>query len=153
MVVTDYFAELYVVGRFADKGWNVYLPHRDKGFDFIVSKQTEVGDYVIRPVQLKGKYPTASKRNWPVYGYTERLSTLHPEMVLAIPYFAHGETSGPVCVAYMPRTLVRKHSRGYRCQPAVFRDGTPIPRRDHAKFLDAGGLELLEAPGWKASTV
>jgi hypothetical protein len=36
--VHDYFAELYVAGRFADAGWNVYFLHRDAGFDFIVSK-------------------------------------------------------------------------------------------------------------------
>ncbi len=28
MKVSDYFAELYVAGRFADAGWNMYLPHR-----------------------------------------------------------------------------------------------------------------------------
>lgn len=37
MEVSDYFAELYVAGRLADAGWNVYFPHRDKGFDFIIS--------------------------------------------------------------------------------------------------------------------
>jgi len=38
MAVSDYFAELYVAGKFADEGWNVYFPRCDKGFDFIVSK-------------------------------------------------------------------------------------------------------------------
>jgi len=26
----DYFAELFVAGRFAEAGWNVYFPHRDE---------------------------------------------------------------------------------------------------------------------------
>src|SRR5229473_1817256 len=61
MEVSDYFAELYVAGRFADAGWNVYFPHRDKGFDFIISKpHAEVGQ-LIRPVQVKGKYPRVRK--------------------------------------------------------------------------------------------
>ena len=38
MIVNDYFAELIVAGMFAEKGWNIYFPHRDQGFDFIVSK-------------------------------------------------------------------------------------------------------------------
>jgi len=29
----DYFAEMYVAGILADKGWNIYFPRRDKGFD------------------------------------------------------------------------------------------------------------------------
>lgn len=94
MVVTDYFAELYVAGRFADAGWNVYFPHRDRGFDFIVSKQTINGDYLIRPVQVKGKYPTESKRNWPVYGFVGRLSTLHDEMVLHFVLLSGAPCSG-----------------------------------------------------------
>jgi hypothetical protein len=28
-------AELHVSGLLAEYGWNVYFPHRDKGFDFI----------------------------------------------------------------------------------------------------------------------
>jgi hypothetical protein len=32
----DYFAEMYVAGLLADAGWNIYFPHRDMGFDYIV---------------------------------------------------------------------------------------------------------------------
>src|SRR5216683_3941776 len=32
----DYLVELYVAGVLADAGWNVYFPHRDEGFDFII---------------------------------------------------------------------------------------------------------------------
>jgi len=43
MKVSDFFAELYVAGRFADAGWNVYFPRRDRGFDFIASRLTAAG--------------------------------------------------------------------------------------------------------------
>ncbi len=153
MPVSDYFAELYVAGSFADAGWNVYFPHRDKGFDFIVSKPDENGSEVIRPVQVKGKYPTEEKGDKSVYGYVGTLSQLHSEMVLAIPFFSTALSSAPVCVAYIPRALIRKHSRGFRCQPAMFKSGVPQPRRDYARFFDAGGLKLLETSTWKDSQV
>src|SRR2546423_1890750 len=65
----DYFAELFVAGRFAEAGWNVYFPHRDEGFDFLVAKNTGRGHQLIRPVQVKGKYPRRGKKNKPTYGY------------------------------------------------------------------------------------
>lgn len=153
MKVTDYFAELYVAGRFADAGWDIYFPHRDKGFDFIASKELESGGYLIRPVQVKGKYPTAEKGNKTVYGYVGRLTQLHAEMVLAIPFFSKLVPGVPTCIAYMPSSLVRKHSRGFKSQPATFRDGVPAPRRDYAKFFDDGGLLLAEEIGWKDSHI
>jgi|ERR1039457_896633 hypothetical protein len=153
MKVTDYFAELYVAGRFADAGWNIYFPHRDKGFDFIASKETKSGEYLIRPIQVKGKYPTAEKGNKSVYGYVGGLTQLHPEMVLAIPFFSNQAPGVPTCVAYMPRSLIRKHSRGFKSQPASFRDGVPAPRRDYAKFFDDGGLVLLEDTEYKNNRV
>jgi len=153
VAATDYFAELFVAGRFADAGWNVYFPHRDKGFDFIASKETDAGDYLIRPVQVKGKYPTKEKADKTVYGYVGRLSTLHQEMVLAIPFFSRDAAEVPTCVAYLPRGIIRTHSRGFRCQPASFRNGLPAPRRDYAKFFDKDGLAMLEAPAWKDSDI
>ena len=47
--LSDYFAELYVAGRFADAGWNVYFPHRDQGFDFIISKNIGNDGQFLRP--------------------------------------------------------------------------------------------------------
>jgi|SRR5712664_1406162 len=82
----DYLAELYVAGVLADAGWNVYFPHRDEGFDFIISKY--LGDrIVLRPVQVKGKYPTKDKTDKAAYGYMGRLSALHNEMVWLYPIF------------------------------------------------------------------
>lgn len=153
MAVSDYFAELYVAGCFADAGWNVYFPHRDKGFDFIVSKPHAQVGQLIRPVQVKGKYPTETKGDKTVYGYIGRLTQTHPEMVLAIPFFSTMQAPAPGCVAYLPFALVRKHPRGYRCQPATFTNGRAEPRRDYRKFFDASGLTLLEKLDWKNSAV
>jgi len=52
MMGSDYFAELYVAGVLARRGWNLYFPHRDEGFDFMISKIIG-NDMVIRPVQVK----------------------------------------------------------------------------------------------------
>jgi len=153
MKISDYFAELYVAGLFANAGWNVYFPHRDTGFDFIVTKLTDTGHDLIRPVQVKGKYPTDGKRDKPTFGYVGELSRTHPDMVLAIPFFSKQNESAPIYVAYMPLSLVRKHSRGVRCEPAGFRDGVISPRRDYARFFDKGGLELLECFEWRETTI
>jgi hypothetical protein len=152
MKVSDYFAELYIADRFADAGWNVYFPHRDTGFDFIVTKPTDLGHDLILPVQVKGKYPTEGKGDKVAYGYVGELSRTHPDMVLVIPFFSKLRPI-PSCIAYMPLSLVRPHSRGFRCEPASFRGGAIAPRRDYAKFFDQGGLQLLEREDWRDSYV
>ena len=98
----DYFAELYVAGRFAGAGWNVYFPRRDRGLDFIISRPADAGMQLLRPVQVKGKYPTDDKTDKAVYGYIGGLTELHPDMVLAIPYFTSELLATPCCVAYLP---------------------------------------------------
>src|SRR5437899_7205781 len=143
MPVSDYFAELYVAGRFAEAGWNVYFPHRDKGFDFIVSRPDEKGGQLIRPIQVKGKYPTAVKTNKTVYGYVGRLTQLHPDMILAIPFFSLTSPTLPTCVAYMPISHIKYHSRGYRCHPETVNGGAAKPRREYAKYFDEQGLALV----------
>lgn len=71
----DYFAELYVAGIFGDAGWSVYFPKRDVGFDFVVSKTIREA-IVLRPVQVKGFYPTAAKLNKMTYGYQGKLTAV-----------------------------------------------------------------------------
>lgn len=143
-----YFAELYVAGLLANAGWNVYFPHRDKGMDFIISKTGTDGREIIRPVQVKGKYLSADKGNKSTYGYVGKLKQVHPDMVLAIPFFSVNQPGPALFVAYMPFSRIKKHSRGYRCQPAAFRNGKPIPRPDYKKFFDNEGLALIEKPDW-----
>ena len=146
MKIKDYFAELYVAGRLADAGWNIYFPHRDEGFDFVVSKFVD-GVPRLRPVQVKGKYPTDVKGDKVVYGYIGKLTQTHPEMVLVIPYFSE-TASVPCCVAYMPMIAVKKHSRGFKCEPASYRGGVAQPRRDYRKFFDETGIQRLDSLTW-----
>ncbi len=145
MRVSDYFAELYVAGRFADAGWNVYFPHRDQGFDFIATKAVEADCTMIRPVQVKGKYPMSGKGDKPFYGYTGPLTMTHQDMVLAIPYFI--ASANPVCVAYMPFSQIKCKPDGetFRCWPATLRQGRANPRRDFKQYFDENGLRLLES--------
>jgi hypothetical protein len=149
----DYFAELYVAGVLARAGWNIYFPHRDEGFDFIISKP--VGDeIIIRPVQVKGKYPQSDKTDKAGYGYVGKLTQLHPEMVLVIPYFSAGAEDGPPdFIAYMPRCQIKGHSRGFRCLPAVFEAGRAKRRPRYSRFFDAGGVRSLESKNWKDTLV
>lgn len=151
MKIADYFAELFVAGLLADKGWNVYFPHRDVGFDFIMTKRIPTGDLLIRPVQVKGKYPTDDKGDKDVYGYIGKLE-IHPEMVLAIPFFDQSQNT-PGHIAYMPATMIKEHSRGYRCEPALFKSGKAHARRDHRVFLDEQGVANLDQPGFSDMTI
>jgi hypothetical protein len=145
----DYFAELYVAGLMADAGWNVYFPHRDRGLDFIACKTGPDSIQIIRPVQVKGKYPSKSKTDKASYGYVGRLNQIHPDMVLAIPFFA-GNTAGPALfVAYMPYSAIRPHTRGYRCEPACFAGGRACPRPEFAKYFDKPGLRRVERTDWR----
>jgi len=150
MITQDYFAELYVAGLMANAGWNVYFPHRDKGMDFIISKTGTKGNEIIRPVQVKGKYPTQDKGNKTTYGYVGKLNQVHPDMVLAIPFFAANQPGPALFVAYMPFSKIKDHSRGYRCEPAAFKNGKPVPRRDYKKFFDDSGLVLIKQPNWNS---
>jgi hypothetical protein len=149
----DYFAEMYVAGLLADAGWNIYFPHRDQGFDFIITKM--IGDrIVIRPVQVKGKYPEEDKGNHNSYGYRGPLTARHQEMVLVLPYFPTDTTSvAPTCVAYMPYTQIRSvGSRDWwRCKPAKFEAGVAVPRRDFQCYFDRAGLTYMEQPDWGTS--
>ncbi|MGA2963437.1 MAG: hypothetical protein ABSD96_17295 [Candidatus Korobacteraceae bacterium] len=148
----DYLAELHVAGLLADAGWNVYFPHRDEGFDFIITRVDEAGNVIIRPVQVKGKYPTEEKGDKTWYGYIGKLTITHPEMILVIAFFDVGSRS-PAHVAFIPWSLIRTHTRGYRCQPAKFVSGKCQPREWYSKFFDSRGIVALPDLHWGESTV
>jgi hypothetical protein len=98
---------------------------------------------------VKGKYPTAEKGDKNVYGYVGKLNQLHPDMVLAIPFFGSNERSPALHVAYMPFSRLRKQTtRGWRCEPCSFMSGVPRPRRDFARFFDEAGLEAVGRTDW-----
>jgi len=145
----DYFAELYCAGIFGDAGWAVYFPKRDVGFDFVVTKEVK-GEAILRPVQVKGLYPTGAKGNKAGYGYRGRLSAVHPEMVLVLAYFAATERGvAPEQIAYMPYGQLKKPSRGgYRCLPANFQSGHAVPRREFVRYFGELGLQALVSQHW-----
>jgi hypothetical protein len=148
----DYFAELYVAGLFGDAGWAVYFPKRDVGFDFVVSKQV-AGNIVLRPVQVKGLYPTPETRDKDTYGLAGILIAVHPEMVVAIPFFSAGARSAvPTCIAFMPLAAMRDRERGgVRCVPCSLFKGVPRPRPSFLPFMDYAGLKALENSTWSVS--
>ncbi|MCR4298341.1 MAG: hypothetical protein NUV75_06270 [Gallionella sp.] len=145
----DYFAELYAAAIFGDAGWSVYFPKRDVGFDFVISKEVD-GQVLLRPVQVKGLYPTEKKGDKPSYGYQGELSAVHPQMVLVLTFFAATERGvAPERVAYMPYDQLKKPSRGgYRCVPAVFKSGHAVPRREFNCFFGEQGLKAIESSKW-----
>ena len=145
----DYFAELYSAGIFGDAGWSVYFPKRDVGFDFIVSKP--VGDQVLlRPVQVKGLYPTGAKGDKDYYGFIGHLSAIHPDMVLVLAFFAATERgASPEKIAYMPYSEFKKPiGGGYRCVPAKFEAGHSMPRKEFARYFGEQGLLSVESSMW-----
>jgi hypothetical protein len=150
MKVSDYFAELHVAGRLADAGWDIYFPHRDKGFDFVISKVVN-GSPILRPVQVKGKYPSGEKINKSVYEYVGRLTQTHPEMVLAIPYFSASSPKDAGLIAFMPWASVKPLSCGFRCQPATYRGGGQDA--SIRSFFGEEGIARLDSLTWKRETI
>lgn len=145
----DYFAELYVAGIMGDAGWSVYFPKRDVGFDFVVTRSTQKG-VLIRPVQVKGLYPTVVKTDKPYYGFIGKLTQLHDSMVLVLPYFTTDKLgAAPGCIAFMPRSEIRpQQGRGYKCTPAKFSAGCARPRASFTKYFDRPGLDAIASLGW-----
>jgi hypothetical protein len=78
---------------------------------------------------------------------------MHPEMILAIPYFSLASQNIPICVAYMPISQIKVNSRGYRCAPAKYSESQPMPRPKFIKFFDAAGIGLLEKANWKDTEI
>jgi hypothetical protein len=145
----DEFAELYVAAVLADAGWSVYFPRRDKGFDFIIAKQLKK-HIVVRPVQVKGRFPRSSNSKAKNCGYTGTLTAFHREMVLAIPFFNVSEDlpqGHPDCIAYMP---VINGNRGKALrEPAMREKGKFSPRKTYEQFFDKKGLVDLERSRWR----
>jgi hypothetical protein len=141
----DYFAEMYVAGVMADAGWNIYFPYRDQGFDFIATLAID-GGTIVRPVQVKGKYPTEGKTDKARYGYVGKVTAFHPDMVLALPLFAGLGDPAPKLVAWMPVEEIRSMTKDrWRCEPARFLGGEPEPRAGFAHFFGEAGLTRLAA--------
>jgi hypothetical protein len=141
-------AELYIAHKFSNVGWDIYFPHKDKGFDFIASRRCKSGKDLVRPVQVKCKYPTTEHTPKHTYGFEGYLSRLHPEMVVVIMFFTYGCYETPEIVAYMPVTQLTKSPSGYRCIPAHRIGGEPKPRPEYAHFFGDEGLAWVANEDW-----
>lgn len=151
----DEFAEHYVAGVFADAGWCIYFPPRDRGFDFVVTKKTARG-MVLRPVQVKGKFPKATTVIRNDYGYRGKLTATHPNMVLAIPLFtALKKLAYPDHIAYMPfgkifrREILSRQDPEFTCYPAQLVEGSIVPKDTFLQYFDNEGLSALASEDWK----
>jgi hypothetical protein len=146
--VRSMFAEMYVAAALADDDWSIYFPRRDVGFDMIATKSTKART-VIRPIQVKGLYPSPGKTAKAYYGFVGPLSQTHKDMALVIVYFTAAEdTLAPHMIAWMPSIRIGRHSRGYKCQPAKFGDSGAIARRDFQKYFGVEGLRRMASARW-----
>ena len=148
----DYFAELYVAGMMGDRGWAVYFPKRDIGFDFVASKK--VGDKVIlRPVQVRGKYPTEQKKDRTVYPWQGELSQVHDDMAVVLCYFATDHSSpAPDNIAFVPLPSLKPTTKGrYRCSAVRLKGGKTYPRPSYKHLFGIEGLDAMESPNWAQS--
>ena len=146
----DEFAQFYVAAMFADEGWTLHFPMPDRGFDFIATKQI-ADKIVIRPVQVKGKYPESTIRKVKAYGFTGGLTATHDSMVLAIPLFNSNERSeSPALVAFVPWSEIKILGNGkYKCCPAQHLEGKVRARQDSEKFFGIAGIKCLENAKYK----
>lgn len=151
--LADYLAARQVASLFADAGWNLFFPQWKRDFDFIAAKAADRGEQMLRPVQVKAKYPSVDQRDRESYGFAGKLGPVHPELVLAIPYFAANRSGRPVCVAFLPMSLIQGHEGEHRAEPARLLNGLPSARPEYARFFDGAGLALIESPDWKHLTV
>lgn len=149
----DYFAELYVAGVFGDAGWTVYFPKRDVGFDFIASKQIG-GITLLRPVQVKGKYPVKDGRDG-IFGFRGTLSAVHPDMVLAMPFFDADERgAAPSQVAMLPYSAIKQPAAGgHRCVPAKFVANRVFRREQYVHYFGEDGMKAVEGLDWGKQVV
>lgn len=128
------------------------FPPRDQDFDFIVTKPVS-GSILVRPVQVKGKCPTRDKTPKHRYGYRGKLTALHPEMVLAMPFFGPDPHGAPRFTVYLPVGQISPWGARpgqYRVEPAAYRDGQASARPRYRRFSDVEGVALLQSDDWPA---
>ena len=113
----------------------------------IATFKSECG-IILRPIQVKGKYPQDGKLKKPTYGYVGKLTATHPDMVLAVPYFSAESGNFPDHISRVPFSLIKSHSRGYRADYAQFSNGEANPRPGFTYLFDELGLSALaDTPG------
>lgn len=103
---------------------------------------------IIKPIQVKGLYPSKTKKDKRAYGYTGKLTQTHSDMILALVYFSPTEIKNPyeapIHIAWMTRENIKPVKKGFNCPPAQIKSGKIVPRRDFRKFFDEDGLKRVE---------
>lgn len=147
--VRDEFAELYTAGLFADAGWTVYFPRRDRGFDYIVTKQHDT-EMLVRPVQVKGVYPEEQKKGGRPFGKDLKLTAFHPQMVLVMPFFEYSpeKAESPTHVAFFPLQPSRRSDGKHIIRPALLKGGKISIRETYQRFCGKTGIDAVSASGW-----
>jgi len=153
-------AELIVAAQMVEHDWNIYSPHVDEGFDFIAVLPLPNQDVLMRPVQVRGRYPEVERDRLKEGKRNSRLSQVHDDMVLALPYFKEEDGLHKLeTVAFLPlkaigltKRLIRRTGKiSYYCSPmpAQRKGNKFLPRRDYERFFDGPGIELMARADWK----
>lgn len=147
--VRDEFAELYVSALFADGGWTVYFPRRDKGFDCIVTMQ-KGDDMLVRPIQVKGVYPEEFKKGGKPFGRDLKLTAIHPQMVLVMPFFQYApeKSSSPTHVGFFPIKPSTRPDRKHIIRPAFLKAGVISVRDSYQGSFGKAGIAEVEKLTW-----
>lgn len=147
--VRDEFAELYTAGLFADAGWTVYFPRRDRGFDYIVTMQRG-NEMLIRPVQVKGVYPEEQKKGGKPFGKTLTLTAFHPQMVLVMPFFEYSpeKSESPTHVCFLPLQPSKRDDGKHIIRPALLTAGKITIRETYQRYCGQPGMDAVAATQW-----
>lgn len=147
------FAEFQIASLLSKASWDIYIPYRDKGWDFIASKRIKTINGVLeifRPIQIKGKYSTTKLKNYKQYGYRGKLSKVHDDMVIAIPFYPLGTANSPVTIAFLPKSRLQCSKTGiYQAAPCSYQNHNIIKLNDYIQFFDSAGISLMEDINWK----
>jgi hypothetical protein len=102
---------------------------------------------IVRPVQVKGKFPETTTAVRKKYGYRGRLTAIHKDMVLAIPLFTSLERlAHPDCIAFMPLSTITEPKKGlYWCAPAKLEKGKVSAKESFKHYFGEDGIRYVES--------
>lgn len=143
------FAELYAAGLFADRGWTVYFPRADKGFDFIATLPRGE-NMLVRPVQVKGVYPEKIKKGGKPFGRTLKLTAFHPQMVLVMPFFEYTpeKAASPTHVGFFAVKPLETEDGKHKFHPALLKGGKITIRKSYQTYFGNEGIEAVANQQW-----
>jgi len=115
----------------------------------VASKQVG-GKVILRPVQVRGKNPTAEKVARPAYPWIGELSRVHEEMAIVVCYFSTDHnTPASDNIAFVPFALLIPSSKGrYRFTAVSFKNGTTNSWQKCRRLFGVEALAAMESPCW-----